>query len=369
MKSTSIILTVLVCMLCISLLGSSCSSPAIKGKRLASQENEVYENGKKQLNDLKSAFTVNFNPKKYTSRSAAQNDFISKREAIVRKMEKDVDSLQRKKDEFEEGSIRGVRSGMRFIMAYEKCKNRTLESEMKEVIHDILYERKEIEESSWRRTDPIGDSIPMEVLRAISKIVSAKPDENRIKQELQKRTLNNVAEGYYSSSDRKVIIVNYDITDFKILEGVKESASVYIANVSMTLVGKENDKRRFSVLSRIRFVLPAIDDWTIDLLNTSELTPVNDKEYMNSVTAMVKTKAPGYGCASLYVRNLSDKPLEVYIRYYDDGELHREIVNAEPMEDKNVRACFDGSDFNIDYVLPLGTKEESDISSSFFHFF
>ena len=326
MRKNLMIFNVVICIACCSFGLSSCSSPGAKGKQFADKENQICDNGQADLDKLIRLFTVEFNSHKYVFRQDAKNVWVSQQKEIAKKVEDELTQIQ---------------------------------SDMSKYVVDVDYrECQDFRDSYMHNHDAIKQEqlmkklndtdIPPEVLRAIAKIIPPKPEEKRMKEDLCGRTLIDVEGGYYHEAHRVIKIDDYDISDYKIIAVETESTTEYIVRVSMTLSGRMNEERQFNVQCKIRYVLPEYDDWKIDYIKTESLSPVGCDRYDECVKTFVGSGIAG----SLRVRNICDKSLEVFIRYYAYGEWHKEVVVAKAQEDTFV-SWSNPDESVIDYVMPL----------------
>lgn len=278
----------------------SCSSPAEKGKQLAKKENKIIENGQEELNKLIRSFTVDFNSHQYVYRQDARNEWGAQHTEIAKKVEDDLKNVQFEMSKYESEAD------------YKECQD----------FRDAYMHHRDAAKLD-KLIQKLNDTdIPSEVLHSISKIIPPQPEEKRMKEDMGGRTLIDVEGGYYHEAHRVIKIDDYDISDFKIMAVEAENALEYIVRVSMTLLGKMNDERRFNTQCKIRYVLPEYDDWRIDFIKMESLSPVSCERYGECVRTFVSSGIAGGLC----VRNRCDKSLEVFIRYYAYGGWNKEVV-------------------------------------------
>ena len=328
MSRKFIVVNLVLCMLCASVFFVSCSSASSKGRKIAARENKIYEKGQKELDKLSKSFTKDFEPSQYAYRQDAKDEWMSRHSSISKQIEEDLDYVHNdmivtlSKMEYEK-----IQS---FQTAYRKKINIVAQKDVQHRMYD--------------------SDIPVEVLRSIAKLNPPKPDEIRISEDLKNKTLMDVDGGYYSENNKRLNVSDYEISDMKILDVVKESTTEYVVNVSMTLIGNVNKNRRFDVKCKISYLLPDYSDWDMDFITTTEFKPVSAEDYKDCVS-LITTNGGWILGRDLYVRNKCDKSLEVFIRVHYD-KWYKKIVVAKPQGDTFV-SYSTPNESEIEYVLPL----------------
>ena len=317
------------CMVCISILFASCGSPTSKGKQFAIKENKICENYREKLDELNKDFSGNLDVERHSSRQAVKDEWLSHHNEISYQLEMELreihSEIERTVDDLDYNDRQS------FLDAYRQNLDISMQSKLCQDVASVEF--------------------PAEVLNSLSRIIPPKPSESQMKDDLARKTLNDVEGGYFYEENRIIEIEEYNISDFKLMAVEKENSMEYIVEVEFILSGKVNPDRQIAVACVIRYVLPEFNDWTIDFIMTKSLAPIKCETYANCVKLH---EIGGWLIQNLYVKNVCDKSLEVFVKYYYYGNWKKTIVVANPQDDTQVTGYGSvPSEYVIEYVLPL----------------
>lgn len=325
MRKIMLLTSAFVC--CMSLFFVSCNTPKKSGKQLATRENRICKEYQNELDELNWEFSVNLDVRKYSTRQAAKDEWLSRHTDISSKLDKDLLDIHTEVERI--AAKLAYKKRHSFLDSYREHLDASMQDELLRTL--------------------TNDDYPIDVQRAVARIIPPKPDETQMKEDLVKRTLNDVEGGYFYEANRIINIDEYNIEDFNMIEVEKESSMDYSVKVSFVLSGKVNNDRRISVICEIRYVLPEYDDWAIGFILTKELSIVKCDSYTECVKLQAKG---GWLIQDLYVKNVCDKSLEVFVRYNEYGRWKKTIVTAKPQDDTPVTNGVP-NERQIEYVLPL----------------
>ncbi len=326
MKTNRLVL-LLCTTLCLMVLSISCSSPERKGKRLASKENQICEKGLDELEGLTKAFTEGFSPEKYNKRQDAKDEWFSRYQELSNQVEDDLNNAQ------EELNMTISNMNNNEQLSFQKSYWNNLNSMKQEELRRKCNQ----------------NECPEVVLNSIARIRPVKPDTEQMKKDLGNHELNDVEGGYYYENHKTIKVEDYDISDMTVNKVIAEGTEEYVVEVSLTLLGKSNNDRRFDVTCEIRYVLPKYDDWTIDFVKTVAFVPVSSDRYNGCVKL---TLTGGFFQNDLYVKNEIDKSLEVFVKYHKYGEWNKKVVVVQPL-DYALVTYGTPDEYSIVYVMPL----------------
>lgn len=312
---------------CLVMFSVSCSSPERKGKRMASMENQICEKGLEEFEKLTKTFTDDFAPAKYSKRQDAKEEWFSRYEELSDRVESDLNNAR------EEVNMAISRMNNKDRLSFQKSYWDNLNSMVQEELRCGFNQ----------------NECPEEVLNSIARIKPVKPDAEQMKKDLGNHELNDVEGGYYYENHKTIKVEDYDISDIIVNKVIAEGTEEYVVEVSLTLLGKSNNDRRFDVTCEIRYVLPKYDDWTIDFVKTVAFVPVSSDRYNGCVKL---TLTGGFFQNDLYVKNEIDKSLEVFVKYHKYGEWNKKVVVVQPL-DYALVTYGTPDEYSIVYVMPL----------------
>lgn len=174
--------------------------------------------------------------------------------------------------------------------------------------------------------------LPPSVVAKIITITPSRPDENKIKLDLQDCTLS---EGFdreecWFAEEQRWHLKNYEIKDFTIDEVVTDTDSEYIFTAKMRL---ESDRNAFDAKAKISYVLPEGQDWKLEFVTSLGLSIVQTHKYDDLISCQLMDDGWG-GVDAVFVSNNSNVELVVGVEYIADGKCYRVCLHLTPDEKK-----------------------------------
>lgn len=274
----------------IILFFSSCGkSPEANGEALAKRMNECCEQYLSERQQAESDFVTNFYGYNFTSRMAAY-------EAYSQRMEEVANNYYSRRDEIVEDVSKCAGE---YADDYKKLS--AFESDYEQNLDDGLDRR-----VAKKIDDP---EVPAAVLVKIRSLVPSKPGEEQIKKDLMTETIGEgfEKEDCWFREDHRWAFKDYKINNFKIDEVIRDTDKEYVAIASMQL---ESESNAFDARVKISYLLPDLDDWKIEFVNSSGVTIVPTHKYDDLISCEIAEDGWG-GTKALYITNKSNIELIV----------------------------------------------------------
>lgn len=297
-----------------------CQTPYEKGVSLADEYNKCISSYLNALDEIGENFAGKV-PGSYVSRKAAIGDYLNLmrecHQAYLDKWEK---------TELKEQKIRKGFKSMADVSEFDAALSENQEARV------FCYE-----------PDAETVNLSKSVLMNVRKIISQKPTEQQIQQDLVGHSLSEgKTDGYYPQSWKWIIAEN-SIFDFKILSVDEDSESRYSITISMRL---SSDTRSYDVKAIVRYKLDDINDWEIEFIQSQGMNIVKTHQYDSCARCYINRGIIGSG---LFAENNCEIALEVAGRELDyDGKWITFCRIIPPHQ--NERISYRTDDFILDYI-------------------
>lgn len=180
----------------------------------------------------------------------------------------------------------------------------------------------------------------------ILSIIPPKPDQDKLKQDLVGRKINDAPDGYRRSGWYWEIKSPGEVKNVEIRNEVK-SGDDYIYDVRILL---QDEFNQYEADVKITYVLRQHDEWTIDFLGTEDLQIVRTHKYDSCITAR-RTGWPGeYG---VEFTNRCDVPLMIggkaLTEFTNEWKTFSVLVDANGVKQMG-GLFFSVKDYNIHFI-------------------
>lgn len=299
----------------------SCSSPESDGRKAARNENRCAENCIESAQKLESDFVNHFNPKDYSFRSQAVEEYKKQFKKIGEDYYRDIDAAKIQKSKLKGKYSSDYKKMDRFEAAYIEEKDNDLSA-------SALLSLKE-------------DAIPSAVIASINGIIPPKPDSEIIKANLVGHSLSEGFEkdnSYFSEKWRLDIDENVVIKELAVEEMQNDDSREYSFIASMVL---QKDYLSFNTRAQIYYVLPDGEDWKIDFVKSLGIRIMQTHKYDDCIRCEIDEDGWG-GTKALFITNTSEVQLLVIGQVVAGSQKRNFNQIISPGEKKQVGGLFFG---------------------------
>lgn len=293
--------------------------------------NECAENYLKEKQVVETDFVNRFNTSDYSTRTEAL-------EAYDQALIEVLDAYNACHDDLaiQRSRIAGeYANDYRKMVAFETSYENSLDDELNDRLFNALTETE----------------YPVAVLAQIRTIIPVKPDVAQIQKDLVGHILHEgfEKERCWFREDYYWKIGDYNIRDFKIDEILRDDAKEYIFIASMRL---ENEFNAFNARAKISYVLPEVEDWKIEFIQSMGVAIVKTHKYDDLVSFEIKDDGWG-GVDALFITNKAEIDLGVGVEVVADGVRKRFAVRVSPNKKSQVGGLFGGGNvtsYRVEFV-------------------
>lgn len=181
------------------------------------------------------------------------------------------------------------------------------------------------------------------VLQKVKQIFPPKPDETQISKDLVGHTLSEGKENGYYPQSWKWKILDDGVSDLKILSIEENSNNRYVVSVSMRL---SSDTRAYDAKALISYILDDISDWKIEFIQSKGMDIVKTHRYDDCIKCSIKR---GWLMGNLVAENNCEIALEVAGRELNYSKEWVTFCCVIPPHQEKVISNND-TDFRVDYI-------------------
>lgn len=299
----------------------SCSSPERDGRAAAKADNNCSETFIESVQKLETEFVSTFNPSKYVWRSDAIMAYNKEFKTLVDNYQRELD-----KSAISKSKLKG-----KYANSYKDL----------DIFEASFEEEKDTELSLLAQKLMSSETIPEAVKASINEIVPPKPDENRIKTDLNGHSLSEGFEKndcYFSEQWRRTIGEQVEIKEMQIEEITCDDCHDYSFIATMVL-----QERYLSYTARVQvyYVLPDGEDWKIDFVKSLGIRLIQTDKYTDCIRCSIEDDGWG-GIDALFITNTSEVQLLVIGHFVANKGTRNFSQVIPPGEKKQVGGLFGG---------------------------
>lgn len=298
----------------------SCSSPENEGKELAQCMNECSESFIKEKQKAETDFVNHFDASIYSSRAEALEAYDQAMIVVLDEYNSCHDEVVVQKSKIAGEYATDYKKLSAFETAYESNIDLELSNRLMDAIAETDY--------------------PAAVLAKVKAVIPAKPDEAQIQKDLVGHKLYEgfEKEKCWFREDYSWKIGEYEISDFKIEEVLRDDVKEYTFIATMRLVSELN---AFDACAKVSYWLPETEDWKIEFVKSMGVSIVKTHKYDDLVDFDIKDDGWG-GVNALFITNKSEIELGVGVEIMANGERKRYAVRVSPDKKSQVGGLFGG---------------------------
>lgn len=310
-----------------SLCFFSCSSPENDGKSIANKLNKCNESYLEEMQKMESNFIAGFNGAGFPTRKAAKQAYLDVAEEVYSKYRDALAKVYDQEAEMSKQYASDYKKKSKYDNALSSNIDRGLESKVVALT--------------------MATEIPESVMAKIRTIIPPKPDYLQIQEELVGHSLTEgVEDGYYSSGWRWNI-EDGEISDFVIISVLSDTPNEYVIIATMKLTSMVG--KAFNTKVKIRYILPACDDWNIEYITSLGMNVVKTGIYDNLIELEQGNCNDGFFVYTrrycYFIENKGDIPLEIGYKKYN-GTWSKESTVIKAYDTYQIEC----DDFIIDYI-------------------
>lgn len=310
-----------------SLCLMSCSSPESDGKSMADKLNKCNADYLKEIQKIKSDFITNFNVACFQTRIEAKRAYL---DVVEQTHSKYMDALA-KFYEQEAKTSQKYANNYTKKTKYDNALNSSIDQNLKDKIIELS----------------MTTEIPEPVMAKVRAVIPPKPNYGQIQEDLVGHSLKEGVENGYYSSDWKWIIEDGEISDFEIISVLSDTPNEYVIIATMKLTSMVG--KAFNTKIKIRYILPAYDDWKIEYITSLGMSVVKTGIYNDLINVERDNCNDGFFVYTrrycYFIENKGDIPLEIGYKKYD-GTWSKESTVIKAYDTYQIEC----DDFRIDYV-------------------
>jgi hypothetical protein len=268
----------------------SCSSPEGDGRKAALDVNNCAEKCIESMQKLESEFVSNFNPHNYTWRSEAIDAYNKKFKRICDDYYRDLDAVLIRNSKLKGEYADNYKDLEKFDAAYEDAIDEDLSLKASNLI--------------------LTETIPTAVIASINSIIPPKPDENRIKKDLEGHSISegfDKKDCYFSEKWRRTFGEDVEIKELHLDEITQDDIREYSFVTTMILQEKYLS---YNAKAQVYYTLQDGEDWKIEFVKSLGLKLIQTHKYDDCIRCVIEDDGWG-GVDALFITNTSEVELLV----------------------------------------------------------
>lgn len=294
---------------------------------MANKLNKCNESYLEEMQKMESNFITGFNGAGFQSRTEAKQAYLDVAEEVHSKYR---DALAKVYEQEAETS-KQYASDYKKKSKYDNALSSNIDQDLESKVVALT----------------MATEIPKSVMAIVRTVIPSKPDYLQIQEDLVGHSLSEGVENGYYSSGWKWIIEDGEISDFEIISVLSDTPNEYVIIATMKLTSMVG--KAFNTKVKIRYILPACDDWRIEYITSLGMSVVKTGLYNDLINVERDNCNDGFFVYTrrycYFIENKGDIPLEIGYEKYD-GTWSKESTVIKAYDTYQIEC----DDFRIDYV-------------------